>query len=499
MSSIYARGGQLWARIKGLKAPGQWGSVATGYLVGQERQAQRYADEAQNQIDKKLAEGAAASGPLTIATYAATWLMEREALGVRTVGDDEARLRLHVLPCLGTLRLDEVRPIHIRDLIRDLRKSAKIASKPMAPKSIRHIYGMLHSLFENAVGDEILATNPCKLKRGELPKKVDADPEWRALATYTVHEVEQLFSDSRLPVERRVQYALKSLAGLRHGEVAALCWRHYDPAREPLGALTIAFSYDSKHKVVKPTKMEDTRAVPVHPVLAKILAAWKLSHWERIYGRRPGPDDLIVPTRNGTHVNAGEAGKAMKLDLAALGLRVDAGRLRDRGGHDLRAWFITTAKEHGASPDLLQRVTHKAGTDVQSLYTRPLWSALCAEVAKLKCAILGGEVLELATVLATVEVMARNRWRKVATPTGFESLLPSNSVYEKPPEPKNNANLANSREPDSTETVARLATVLAQAVLAGDTALAQRLAQAIQARDQGATERRPRPDLKVVP
>jgi hypothetical protein len=66
--------------------------------------------------------------------------------------------------------------------------------------------------------------------------------------------------------------------------------------REPLGALTIAFSYDSKHGVLKPTESEDTRAVPVHPVLAKILAAWKLSHWERIYGHAPGPEDLIVPT-----------------------------------------------------------------------------------------------------------------------------------------------------------------------------------------------------------
>jgi hypothetical protein len=33
------------------------------------------------------------------------------------------------------------------------------------------------------------------------------------------------------------------------------------------------------------------------PVLAKLLAAWKLSHWERLYGQAPGMDDLIVPTR----------------------------------------------------------------------------------------------------------------------------------------------------------------------------------------------------------
>jgi hypothetical protein len=35
------------------------------------------------------------------------------------------------------------------------------------------------------------------------------------------------------------------------------------------------------------TKTEVTRRVPVHVMLARVLAAWKLSHWERIYGHAP--------------------------------------------------------------------------------------------------------------------------------------------------------------------------------------------------------------------
>ena len=119
--------------------------------------------------------------------------------------------------------------------------------------------------------------------RGELPEKTDKDPEWRASATYTAREVEQLISDARIPVERRVQYALKSIAALRHGEVAGLRWRHYDPTLEPLGRLVVATSYDTGR-----TKTEVTRRMPVHVTLAKILAAWKLSHWEHLRpARRP--------------------------------------------------------------------------------------------------------------------------------------------------------------------------------------------------------------------
>ena len=176
----------------------------------------------------------------------------------------------------------------------------------------------------------------------------------------------------------------------------------------------IATSYDTGR-----TKTEVTRRVPVHPTLGKILAVWKLSHWERIYGRAPGADDLVVPTRNLTTIDASDAVHAFKADLAALGLRVEAGAHRDRGGHDLRSWFITTCQEHGAHRDLLRVVTHTSKGDVVSGYTRAQWPALCAEVGKLRVSILDGEVLPL----ATAELRAVRRWRKVVTPMGLEPMF----------------------------------------------------------------------------
>src|SRR5690606_13724360 len=121
-----------------------------------------------------------------------------------------------------------------RDLVRALRKS------DLAPRTVLHVYSTLHNMFESAEIEGKVQRNPVKVKRGELPKKRDKDPEWRAQATFTLAEVERLISDPAIPVERRVLYALKVLAGLRHGEAAALRWRHYDPTIEPLGKLTIA-------------------------------------------------------------------------------------------------------------------------------------------------------------------------------------------------------------------------------------------------------------------
>lgn len=153
--------------------------------------------------------------------------------------------------------------------MRDLRQG------DLAPRSIRHVYATLRAMFESAVVEELIPHNPCVLRRGELPQKRDQVPEWRAEA-YSIAEVERLISDTEIPQERRVIYALKALAAVRHEEVAALRWRHYDPTLEPLGRLVIAVAWESNVRRETPTKTERTRRVPVHPELAKLLAEWKL-------------------------------------------------------------------------------------------------------------------------------------------------------------------------------------------------------------------------------
>lgn len=378
MSSIYVRGKRIWGRVKDER--GKWISIPTPFNVGAEDQAKRFVSETQRTKDAKRR--AAPTGPLTVERFAERWLKERASRKLRAFADDKGRINNHVLPALGPLRLEEVRPHHFRDFVRALRKRDKLA-----PRTIRNVIGIAHAMFEDAVIDEVIPSNPCKLKRGEMPGKDDKDPEWRNAATYTLDEVQMLISDLRVPHERRVQYALKAIAGLRHGEVAGLRWRHYDTAQRPLGLLLIATSYDTGR-----TKTEVTRRVPVHPTLAGLLEQWRATGWEALHGKKPKPTDLVVPTRNLTPVAASDAVHALKYDLGKLGLRIEAGEHRDRGGHDLRAWFITSCQEAGAHRDLLRVVTHTAKGDIVSGYTRATWAALCAEVAKLQVQVISNEV-----------------------------------------------------------------------------------------------------------
>src|SRR5262249_16156808 len=147
--------------------------------------------------------------------------------------------------------------------------------KHLAPRTVRHVYGVLHRMFEDAVADELIDSNPCAIKRGELPAKIDKDPTWRSGAVFSREELERLISDERIPEDRRVFYAIAFLGGLRTGEVSALRWRAYDSEIEPLGKLLVAASFNTRTRTEKAVKTGRPREVPVHRTLAKLIAAWK--------------------------------------------------------------------------------------------------------------------------------------------------------------------------------------------------------------------------------
>lgn len=159
-------------------------------------------------------------------------------------------------------------------------------------------------MLNDAVADELIPSSPCVLK-DELPAKRDKDRTWRRTAVFTRDEVEAIIAAETTPDDRRVLASLMFLGAMRFGEAAALTWRDYDQTCEPLGKLVIEKSYSTKKRKVKGTKTENPREMPVHPTLAQILAAWRLSGFEQLTGRQPRPEDPIVPRRGAyRNVNA---------------------------------------------------------------------------------------------------------------------------------------------------------------------------------------------------
>ncbi len=341
-----------------------------------------YGKEDKEQIKRRIEAGAVTTG-----AYFEQWLEYREARGLACIRDDKARLRTHVIPRIGEIPLVQLRPHHVRDMLRALLLQPSPKGGTLAPRTIRHAYFVTCQALHDAVVDELVPANPVQVRKSEVPPKRDKDPTWRSGAVCTREEVEQLISDSRIPEDRRVGYALEFLTGARPGEVSALRWRHHDPKVQPLGKLKVEVAYNSRLRREKGTKTERPREVPVHPTLAKVLASWKLAGWRREQGRAPRPDDLIIAAVEGGCRNVGWALKLWHEDLELLGFR-------ERRHYDTRRTFISLALGDGARKDLLRWITHAPG-DVFDAYTSPPWPSLCEEVAKLRVGLLEGKVLQL--------------------------------------------------------------------------------------------------------
>jgi integrase len=244
------------------------------------------------------------------------------------------------------------------------------------------VYSVLRALFREAHIAGLVDGNPCILTHHQLGKVRDAKKGWRAGALFTRDELVSLTSDPRVPWDRQILYGLAGIGGLRHGEAAGLRWLNAVTGLEPLGRL-VFFSYDEGD-----TKTSTERWMPTHPVLAAMLAEWKMRGWSEQQGRAPAPDDLVVPhpkpTNRGPRVEFGgmrsdhDSYKRLRIDAATLGFRA-------RRFHDLRRTFITLAREDGAEKDVLHLCTHGAsGTDVMELYTSFGWAKLCRQVSCVK-------------------------------------------------------------------------------------------------------------------
>ena len=245
----------------------------------------------------------------------------------------------------------------------------------LAPRTVHRVYEATRALFRSALKASLIKATPCSLsiEPGELPPKKDKDPVWRASAVFCLAEVQMLLSDKRIPADRRVLYAIAFLTGSRYGEVAGVRWSDYDTNHTPLSRILIARQYDGA-----PLKGRgsNTREVPVHPLLGRMLDDWHGQGWKATYGRSPTATDLIVPRK--TDLKSRQQAVTWRQwtrDLEAVGLR-------HRRIHDTRRTLISLCRADGANDTMLRWITHgPSASDIMDAYTTPPWNMLCQQIA----------------------------------------------------------------------------------------------------------------------
>lgn len=190
---------------------------------------------------------------LTVREYSDRWMAERHDLRPRTAELYRSLLRVHILPTFGSLPLGKVAPTTVRAW------NAELAQRH--PVTAAKAYRLLREILSTAVTDELIARNPCVIKKAGQEKS----PE-RPMVS--IAEVDALAA--AMPDELRLAVTLAAWCQLRRGEVLGLERRDVDLLH---GTLRIerAVSYAKGGAIAGPPKTDAgvrTLSVPPHLLAA---------------------------------------------------------------------------------------------------------------------------------------------------------------------------------------------------------------------------------------
>jgi integrase len=293
----------------------------------------------------------------TVGSYGMRWLHERTGIKVTTRALYESHLRLHIIPPLGEVRLDELRPDAVRTWYAGMRASLKEACARERRQSVASVrdgsaaaaraYRVLRAIYGTAVSDGLVATNPCQLrgagttKRGERP-------------TLSVAEIQRLADE--VPGRYSALVHLLAWSGARIGELAILRvgGLDLDPDAPSVLISQRVYLINGVYDVDTPKSAAGRRRIALPPHLVPIL----IEHVETYTTGQP--DELVFTSSTGGSVLCTYS-QMLSRALARIG-RPDA-RV-----HDLRHTGMTLAAEAGASLADLKLRMGQSTTRAAELY-----------------------------------------------------------------------------------------------------------------------------------
>ncbi len=263
--------------------------------------------------------------------YAEAWLEQRE-LKPRTRALYRRLLDRFILPAFGEVSLRDITPQVVRTWHSGLDSSR--------PTQRAHTYSLLRSILSTAVTDEILASNPCRVRGAGSAKRV------RSIEPATLGELEVLLE--QIPAPYRALVLIGAWCGLRFGEVSELRRKDVDLKAGTIHVMRGVVRIGREVTVGKPKNIAGVRDIAVPPHLLPILEQHLKEHVAL------GREALLFPSVKDPDVQV----HTNTLRRHWLKARLAAGR-PDLRVHDLRHTGAVLAAQSGATlAELMARIGH---------------------------------------------------------------------------------------------------------------------------------------------
>lgn len=263
-------------------------------------------------------------------------------------------MRREVHPRIGSLRLPEVRPIHVQRVLDEALAAGLSAS------SVVQVHRIMHAAFRSAVRWRLLSVNPSE---GVTPPKVE-QPRLRVPGPA---EVARVLGAVR--PEYQAPLAIAASTGMRRGEVLALRWPtiSLDDGRPTVRVEGTLQRANGALEVLPPKTERSRRVVTLPPSTAAVLRAARAEQAERRLLAVPAWSDggFVFDRGDGRPIDPDTFSKAFR--DAARAVSLDGVGLHDLR-HAFASMMIAAGTQARVVSDLLGHAT--VGFTLQT-YTHP--------------------------------------------------------------------------------------------------------------------------------
>lgn len=269
----------------------------------------------------------------TMEAYWPTWLSQRD-LRPRTAGHYTALYHRFIEPTFSAVRLDAITPTDVRTWHSGL---------ATGPTYRAHAYSLLRTILGTAVTDDLLASNPCKIRgAGTTSRK-------HKVTTASLEELDALVE--AMPAHLRLAVLLAAWGALRWGEIAELRVGDIDRKDLVVHVRRAVTRVEGGYQVGPPKTEAGVRDVHLPPHLRTAVEE-HLTLVELKTHKRPVGDPLLFPSEGGQHM----APSVLYASFYPARESIGRGDLRF---HDLRHTGAVLAAQSGATlADLMGRLGH---------------------------------------------------------------------------------------------------------------------------------------------
>lgn len=280
------------------------------------------------------------------------WLPDAKSqLRPSTLHSYERNLRLHVLPDIGSVKLQDLKGVRLSRLYRELQatgmKGAGKAAAGLSPRTVRYVHTIIGASLKAAVKAEILVANPAA--RAEPPKASASADGTTPMRTWTLPQLGAFLTAER--GERlHPLWLLLATTGLRRGEALGLSWANVDLDAGRVAVRRTLVDLDGLEPVWSdPKTAKGKRSVPLDATTVATLKALRVAQAEErlLVGAGYAQHDLVFARPDGMPYHPERTSRVFQS-------RVRRHKLPVIRVHDLRHTWATLALGAGIHPKVVQ-------------------------------------------------------------------------------------------------------------------------------------------------